>query len=82
MTFFERSYESRMFFMVQCQSIFFGVLVWLLSFQQFLSVEVLLLPLTWLQPHSCLFVEFALLVDLQKCLYLSSIETITYLTVP
>ena len=41
--------------------------IYMLS-QQVLSVEVLLLPLTWLQPHSCLFVEFALLVDLQEFL--------------
>ena len=68
--------------MVQCQSIFFGVLVWLLSSQQILLVEVLLLPLTWLQPHSSLFVEFALLVDLQEFIFSSSIESITYLTVP
>ena len=63
--------------MVQCQSIFFDVLVWLLSSQQVLSVEVLLLPLTWLQPHSCLFVEFALLVDLQDfCIVLNRIDHI------
>ena len=55
--------------MVQCHSIFFGVLVWLLSSQRVLSVEVLPLPLTWLQPHSCLFLEFALVVDLQEFLY-------------
>ena len=36
--------------MAQCQSIFFHVLVWLLLSQRELSVEVLLLPLTWLQP--------------------------------
>ena len=42
--------------MDQCQSIFFHVLVWLLLSQRVLSVEVLLLPLTWLQPHLCLFV--------------------------
>ena len=33
-----------------------------------LSVVVLLLPLTWLQPHLCLFVELALLVDPQEFL--------------
>ena len=55
--------------MVQCQSIFFRVLVWLLSSQRVPSVVVLLLPLTWMQPHLCLFVEFALLVDLQEFLY-------------
>ena len=54
--------------MAQCQSIFFHVLVWLLLSQRVLSVEVLLLPLTWLQPHLCLFVELALLVDLQEFL--------------
>ena len=53
--------------MAQCQSIFFHVMVSLLC-QQAPSVEVLILPLTWLQPHLCLFVEFALLVDLQDFL--------------
>ena len=55
--------------MVQCQSIFFHVLERLLLSQRVLSVEVLLLPLTWLQPHLCLFVELALLVDLQEFLF-------------
>ena len=54
--------------MAQCKSIFFHVLVWLLLYQRELSVVVLLLPLTWLQPYSCLLVEFALLVDLQDFL--------------
>ena len=54
--------------MVQCESIFLGVLAWLLSSQQVLLVEVLLLPLTWRRPHSCLLVEFALLEDLQEVL--------------
>ena len=69
MTFFERDRTNRdLVLMVQCQSIFFHVFVWLLSSQRVLSVEVLLLPLTWLQPHLCLFVELALLVDLQEFL--------------
>ena len=55
--------------MVQCQSIFFRVLVWLLSSQQVLSLEVLLFPLIWLQPRLCLFVEFGLLVGLQEFLH-------------
>ena len=61
--------------MAQCQSIFFHVLVWLLLSQQVFSVVVLLLPLTWLQPPWCLFVELALLVDLQKfCVVLNRID--------
>ena len=54
--------------MAQCQSIFFHVLVWLLLYQRVLSVVVMLLPLTWLQPPCCLFVVLALLVDLQEFL--------------
>ena len=54
--------------MAQCQSIFFHVLVWLLFYQRVLSVDVLLLLLTWLQPRLCLFVKLALLVDLQEFL--------------
>ena len=54
--------------MAQCQSIFFRASVWLLLYQQVPSVEALLLPLTWLQPCMYLFVEVALLVDLQEFL--------------
>ena len=50
--------------MVQYQSIFFHVMV-SLSCQWILSVEVLLLPSTWLQPHLSLLVHFLLLVNLK-----------------
>ena len=43
--------------MAQCQSIFVRVLVWLLLSQRVLSVEVLLLPLTWLQPRLYFFFQ-------------------------
>ena len=52
MTFFERSYESSVL-MVQCQSIFFDVLVQLLSSQQILLVDVIMIGLkgSKTQPH-------------------------------
>ena len=55
--------------MAQCQSIFFRASVWLLLYQQVLSVVVLLLPLIWLQQPWYLFVALDLLVDLQEFLY-------------
>ena len=81
MTFFERSYESRSCFDDSMSIHLLSRNVSFLS-QKVPLVEVLLLPFTWLQPHSCSIVEFALLVDLQDFSVLSSIDSVTYLTVP
>ena len=69
MTFFEISYEARSCFDGSMSIHLLSCIGMVAVVQQVLSVEVLLLPLTWLQPRLCLFVDFALFVDLQEFLY-------------
>ena len=76
MTFFERSYEARFCFdgsmsihLLSC------IGICCCRPNEFSRLRVFFLPLTWLQPRLCLFVKFALLVDLQEFLcYLNRID--------
>ena len=68
--------------MVQCQSIFFGVLVWLLSSQQILSVEVFAFAFDLAATTLVLVCGIRSSCGSAGLSVLSSIESITYLTVP
>ena len=68
--------------MVQCQSIFFRVWVWLLSSQLVLSVEVLLFAFDLAATTLVLVCGICSSCGSAGISVLSSIESITYLTVP